>query len=281
LKRITLILTILILLTQACSLPGDDATQSDEVSPPQSEHRCGDGVCDGPENADNCPGDCISVAAGQPNADPDADDKGSQEISSPDISGSGNRYVSFSGSISTAQNTAAMGDFTGTAFEYSSDYSVELWFPMEGGDAVQQRNTITLTEFKDLYFGDQTCVPCEWTLDESAFEPVSFTLNASLNLNAIEENDQPADELVYQIVEIPHAVITGIVGCPCGLPDNFSDPAAFPQMLGWFRQKLVNPIYLNAIETSSAENFAVSPTGFLNIPKETLSYVIVPDLETP
>jgi len=280
-KRITLILAILVLLTLACRLSGNDTTPSNEVSPPQSENRCGDGVCDGPENTDSCPEDCISGAAGQPNAAPDADDEESQEAASPDTSGSGYRYVSFSGAISTALNTAAMGDFTGTAFEYSSDYSVELWFPMEGGPALQQRNTITLTEFKDLYFGDLTCVPCEWTLDESAFEPFSFTLEASLNLNAIEEDDQPADELVYQIVEVPRAVITGIVGCPCGTPGDFSDPAAIPQMLGWFMQKLVNPIHLNAIETNSVKDFAVSPMGFLNIPQETLSYNIVPNLETP
>ena len=248
-KRITILLAVLILQTLACGLPfGTGQSEAD-----------GNGSL-----KDQLP----------------AQQEITAEDSGPE---SGYRYVSFSGTISTALNTASMGDFTGKAFEYSSDYSVELWFPLEGGEAVQQRNTIGLTEFKDLYFGDQSCTPCEWVLDNSTFEPVSFTLDATLNLNAIEEGDQPADELVYQLAEMPQAVITGIVSCPCpgSAPGEFTDPAAFPQMLGWFMQKLVNPIHLNVLETNSVENFAVSPMGFLNIPEETLSYTIVPDLETP
>ena len=59
-KRFVLPLTLLIALTMACSLSGltgDEAATNDD-SPPQSEERCGDNVCDGPENAENCPADC-------------------------------------------------------------------------------------------------------------------------------------------------------------------------------------------------------------------------------
>jgi len=269
---------------------GKESTLSNDPSlPAASEKRCGDNVCDGPENVDNCPQDCAHSAQGSAQTEIDTEGgpaTGAQEIQ-PAQSGSepesGYRYVSFSGTISTSLNTELMGDFAGTAFEYSSYYSIELWFPMVGGDAVQQRNSIVLTEFKDLYFGDISCTPCEWTLDESAFEPVEFELNASLNLNAIKEDDQPADELVYQLIEIPGGVITGIVQCPCpgSVPDDFTDPTAFTQMLGWFMQKIANPIHLNVLETNTVENYAVSPMGYLNIPKETLSYTIVPDLNTP
>lgn len=64
-KRISIILTLLISLSLACSLGGltgggDEAAAPTEP-PPQSEKRCGDGVCDGPENVNNCPEDCQEV----------------------------------------------------------------------------------------------------------------------------------------------------------------------------------------------------------------------------
>ena len=64
-KRIILILTLLATLSLACSLSGltgsgDEALTQNEP-PPQSENRCGDGVCDGPENMQNCPEDCSAV----------------------------------------------------------------------------------------------------------------------------------------------------------------------------------------------------------------------------
>lgn len=70
-KRTILILTTLITLSLACSLgdPGgggeEDTTQ---IAPtPQSEKRCGDSFCDGPENASNCPDDCEKEEGAPPN----------------------------------------------------------------------------------------------------------------------------------------------------------------------------------------------------------------------
>ncbi len=62
-KRFSLLFTILVLLTLSCSLSGGDTTPSDDAPPPQSEHRCGDDVCDGPENTQNCPNDCAESPA--------------------------------------------------------------------------------------------------------------------------------------------------------------------------------------------------------------------------
>jgi pimeloyl-ACP methyl ester carboxylesterase len=50
-------LTILVILLTACSLPAN-TTPSPGVGQTISEKRCGDGVCDGPENTSNCPQDC-------------------------------------------------------------------------------------------------------------------------------------------------------------------------------------------------------------------------------
>ena len=44
-KRTALIFTLLLALSLACSLSGGETPTT-----PQSENRCGDGVCDGPEN---------------------------------------------------------------------------------------------------------------------------------------------------------------------------------------------------------------------------------------
>jgi hypothetical protein len=56
--NIALPLIALLFLALACSL------LSPEQPPalPESEQRCGDGVCDGPENVDSCPQDCKEVS---------------------------------------------------------------------------------------------------------------------------------------------------------------------------------------------------------------------------
>ncbi len=58
-KRI--LISLLILISMACALSGfteSEVSTDDNIPPAQSENRCGDGVCDGPENAANCPADC-------------------------------------------------------------------------------------------------------------------------------------------------------------------------------------------------------------------------------
>jgi hypothetical protein len=52
-KHLTLLLASLLLLSLACSLSGEG-----QETPPVSQGKCGDGICDGPENAQNCPEDC-------------------------------------------------------------------------------------------------------------------------------------------------------------------------------------------------------------------------------
>lgn len=75
---VMLSLTVLVSLTLACSLPGlpsvSDILPGGEETPagpppvetPKSEQECGDGVCDGPENAETCPQDCAAPPAGTP-----------------------------------------------------------------------------------------------------------------------------------------------------------------------------------------------------------------------
>lgn len=76
-KRLLLVISLCILASLACRLPfdsdqqrpGDDGATQDEHPPAGiSEHRCGDGVCDGPENTDICPADCVLQGSDQEEA---------------------------------------------------------------------------------------------------------------------------------------------------------------------------------------------------------------------
>ena len=75
-QRTTISIALLLTLSLACSLGGLSAaptlppttpSSQGEASPPpsqagaggESERRCGDNVCDGPENPQNCPQDCV------------------------------------------------------------------------------------------------------------------------------------------------------------------------------------------------------------------------------
>ena len=63
-KRVSLVLAFLLTLSLACSLTSLSEGTGEDDAPstpsPQSEKRCGDGVCDGPENPQNCPADCTA-----------------------------------------------------------------------------------------------------------------------------------------------------------------------------------------------------------------------------
>jgi hypothetical protein len=61
-KRLTIIAVLLFMLALACQSTSDtNPTEppAGQAQPAQGK-RCGDGVCDGPENANNCPQDCTS-----------------------------------------------------------------------------------------------------------------------------------------------------------------------------------------------------------------------------
>jgi hypothetical protein len=64
-KRTVILVVALLLLTQACS-PQPDKTPGEEAPVGESGKRCGDGVCDGPENAETCPADCVAAPASGP-----------------------------------------------------------------------------------------------------------------------------------------------------------------------------------------------------------------------
>jgi hypothetical protein len=76
-KRLVAPLVVVVLLLSVmtgCAGSGSESASSTPTgtiilpmpTPPPSEQRCGDGVCDGPENPQNCPEDCIPVVTPPP-----------------------------------------------------------------------------------------------------------------------------------------------------------------------------------------------------------------------
>jgi len=63
LKKILLVLVLLMFFVSACNLPGGSSA-AHTAAPGKASSPCGDGVCSGPENAQNCPADCPSSAFG-------------------------------------------------------------------------------------------------------------------------------------------------------------------------------------------------------------------------
>jgi hypothetical protein len=63
-KRYVILSLLLILLLIGCTpdiVPDNAPAQPDPIEQPVSDKRCGDGVCDGPENITKCPEDCTST----------------------------------------------------------------------------------------------------------------------------------------------------------------------------------------------------------------------------
>ncbi|MFQ5448234.1 MAG: TonB-dependent receptor plug domain-containing protein, partial [Saprospiraceae bacterium] len=100
----------------------------------ESEKRCGDGICDGPETVNNCPEDC---AVGDPpvrggdNEDVTASEEptAQAERAAPEA---GYRYVSFSGTISTTLNAASMGAYIADEMSLSAHWKLNAGLRLSG-----------------------------------------------------------------------------------------------------------------------------------------------------
>ena len=57
----TLVLLIFVLALACGPLTGTQPPTESPTEPPPGKGRCGDGVCDGPENGQNCPQDCATA----------------------------------------------------------------------------------------------------------------------------------------------------------------------------------------------------------------------------
>lgn len=194
----------------------------------------------------------------------------------------GYRKITLTGTIHTKNNEASATQEVGdglTVFEYTGDFTMELWFPMEGGSVVQQRNTISLNEggYVAVYYGNAT--RCDYTPASNAYDPVSFELEATLTLNSIFENDIPTDELRIRVKALPQQTITVTAACPYGVPGDYLDPAVYSSLLMYYYiDHIVIPIRVGDNQTNSWDDYPINPLFFVDI-TQTETCDIVPDLE--
>jgi len=93
-KRIAVVVSLLFILSLACSF--GQTSKSTPTSPPLSEKRCGDGVCDGPENFQLCPQDCPSPGGAAPqagNGDPSSPSDQPEAATEPPAASASDRSV--------------------------------------------------------------------------------------------------------------------------------------------------------------------------------------------
>ncbi|MBA4379511.1 MAG: hypothetical protein C0393_02295 [Anaerolinea sp.] len=72
-KRLMILFTLILVVQAACTLAGDNGPAQTATPPVTSTGLCGDGACNGPESAQNCPADCPSSTTGTgsgPGAEP-------------------------------------------------------------------------------------------------------------------------------------------------------------------------------------------------------------------
>ena len=218
----------------------------------------------GPENPggnDNGNGNGLwSILNGDDDGPPDQADNGDEDQGE---SSSGYRKVTLAGTVTTDNDEASVNLEPGagmTAFEYIGDYQIELWFPMAGGEAVQQRNWIALREGGHIpvYYG--TATECDYTPYADAYEERSFELEATLTLNGLLLDDEPADELSIHLPTWPSYPITVNVLCPFGTPADVTDPGPYTQLLlYWYMNTIVQAMQLDRVTTNTWTDIPMIP----------------------
>jgi len=168
------IMTAILIFSLACSLGG---TASQPTPAPVSENRCGDMVCDGPENPQNCSQDC-SVAAS--NAEEAAGEEPSAEA--PEPSAGGEVAYGYIYSVITLDRTAGTGD-CGVDPWYSSDCSVmKIWWDMHA-KALASTFVMIVPDGQDRWvITNQPDATAKYgvTLSRGSGEYQSITLNPGL-----------------------------------------------------------------------------------------------------
>ncbi len=193
--------------------------------------------------------------------------------------------VPLAGTISTDNNEASVHLDTGegmTAFEYISDYSIELWFPGIGGEAIQQRNWIALREggYIPVYYG--TATECDYAPYPNAYDEKSFELEATLTLNGLLLDGEPADELSLHLPALPSDAVTVSVLCPSGVPADVTDPGPYTQpLMYWYMDTIVQAFQLDRVMTNSWTDVPMMPSDdkyYLDI-SQNANYTTVANLE--
>ena len=238
--------------------------------------------------------DTVGGASGSGDTDPaddmrigirtDDEDGAAPPIGDGDTTSTGYRKVTLAGTVTTDNNEATVELEPGegmTLFEYIGDYQMEFWFPMGGGEVVQQRCWIALREggYIPVYYG--IADECDYSPHADAYEEREMTLEATLTLNGLLLDDEPADELAIHLPVWPMDIITVTVQCPFGVPADTLDPGPYTQLqLHWHMDTIVQAVQLDEVSTDTWTDIPMMPPYdmfYLNV-SQNLNYEIVPTL---
>jgi len=270
---------LLLCVVAACNSTGSGSGGGDPAGDPPGGLQAGE--------QDDAPPDPTGGGGGLPpmsKQDENGDDGAPGESDDDDRSASGYRKVTLAGTITTDNNAASVDLEPGeglTAFEYIGDYQMELWFPMAGGEAVQQRNWVVLREggYIPVYYG--TATECAYTPHPDAYEEREMVLEATLTLNNLLVDGEPADELSLHLPDYPMDTVMVNVDCG-GAPADVPDPGVYTQLqLYWHMQTLVYGIQLDEVATNTWTDVPMMPPYdmyYLTV-SQNRSYEIVPTLD--
>jgi hypothetical protein len=155
-KRLLLIIIVLITLSLACSI-GNQTDNGSEPQvqgelPPQSEKRCGDNVCDGPENTSNCPQDCSGSGqtGGDSNAADETTSQDNNDINPPEIGAPGEVAIGIIYAETQLDRTAGEGN-CGIDPWYSPDCSsLKIWWGLHL-EAIAQTAVLIIPDGDDRW----------------------------------------------------------------------------------------------------------------------------------
>lgn len=212
-------ITLVLMLSLACSLGGlgscsGNPTEQEEL-PQQSEKRCGDDVCDGPENPQNCPEDCSAVVLAE-------DQKETQKPTSQNIGGD-TKAFRISMNINAESNMQGVAG-SDTQFYYEpviiGFVEIVATFPAGGGSAISQAGTVTLydyhgkgpycsVEVEDGMIGSTSAI----SFDDIYWEPagrMNFSAEVSYENLAFDTHWSCPPKPAYTAEEYPMYKLVGI-----------------------------------------------------------------------
>ena len=191
-RRIYIKLAALLLLgligITSCSLLQN--VGKDEL--PVSENRCGDGVCDGPENVKNCSEDCNVAIL----------DHSNEEDNSQQTSGLGDtRKFTIVMTITFESDLSKIPGYDGSSYSEPVGYGLvelEASFPESGGYDLYNTGTIKLTNYEEKgpYCTLETPAGMIGTVSEVSWNKIYWDPQGRLTFEADVDFENPAFTII-------------------------------------------------------------------------------------
>ncbi len=184
-----LLFSLVLMSVAACGLRQD--IEKDE--PLVSENRCGDGVCDGPENVKNCAEDCSVIVMDQ--SSDEEDDTGQ-------TSGLGNtKKFNVMMTITFESDLSKVPGYDGSPYSEPVGYGLvelEASFPESGGYDLYNSGTIKLTNYEEKgpYCTLETPEGMIGTVSEVSWDKIYWDPQGRLTFEADVDFENPAFTII-------------------------------------------------------------------------------------